>query len=165
MVQKILVALDGTRVSESILPYVEALLGTADANLTLFTAVRPGAPREERNAKGYLEAVAAKLREKGAFVDVAVVSGKPAEQIVAFAQGGGYDLLAMSSRGKSGLKRLVLGSVAEEVLRLAPMPVFVGHPLPKGAPHPELKNIVVPLDGSHRSASILPLVANLAKRS
>jgi nucleotide-binding universal stress UspA family protein len=164
MVQKILVALDGSRASESILPYIEALLGTSDANLTLLTVTRPGSARQARAAKAYLNGQAAPLREKGAFVDVALAQGKPAAEIVRAAHAGAYDLLAMSSRGKSGLRRLVLGSVAEEVLRRASLPVFVSHPLPKGISPASLRSIVVPLDGSHRSASVLPLVTELAKR-
>jgi len=69
----------------------------------------------------------------------------------------------MTSRGKKGLPRLILGSVAEEVLRRSPIPVLIVHPLTKTGVKPRLKRIVVPLDGSHRSGSILPHVATLAK--
>jgi nucleotide-binding universal stress UspA family protein len=76
---------------------------------------------------------------------------------------GGFERILMCSRGKSGLRRLLLGSVAEAVLRLSPLPVLVVHPLaqPKGAMR--IKRIVVPLDGSHRSGTILQHVVPLAK--
>ncbi len=163
MVRKLLTPLDGSKTSESILAYVEAILSGTDADVTLATVVRPGKPRDESYARAYLKSVAARLRDKGACVDTAVLAGSPAAEIVHHAAGGGYDLIVMSSRGKSGLRRLVLGSVAEEALRLAALPVLVAHPVQRGAPAPRIRKIVVPLDGSHRSASILPFAGELAR--
>ena len=162
MVQKILTALDGSKTSESILPYLETLLASQDADVTLVRATPGGSAARTHEATSYLQKVATELRAKGAVVDVHVLSGKPAPAIVDMAVRGGYSLILLCSRGKSGLRRLLLGSVAEEVLRTSPIPVLVAHPL-KGAEQIKVKRIVVPLDGSHRSCSILPHVAALAK--
>ena len=163
MVQKILAALDGTKASESILPYLETLLGSQDADVTLAQATSGLVPGRAEKASAYLERTANGLRDKGAVVDVQVLTGKPAPALVDLATRGGYSLLLMCSRGKKGLRRLILGSVAEEVLRRSPIPVLIVHPLSKAGEKPRLKRIVVPLDGSHRSGSILPHVAKLAK--
>jgi nucleotide-binding universal stress UspA family protein len=163
MVQKILTALDGTKASESILPYLEALLATQDANVTLVRVTPGGSMARTNEAYAYLERVAEGLRAKGAVVDLQVPAGKPAATLVAMAVRGNYSLILMGSRGRSGLKRLLLGSVAEEVLRHSPLPVLIVHPLAATGEKPTLKRIVVPLDGSHRSAAILPFVAALAK--
>jgi nucleotide-binding universal stress UspA family protein len=164
MPQKILVALDGSRPSESVLPYVASLMKVIDADLTLYRVVPPGSPAERQKARAYLERVAGKLRRRGAFVDVAVAAGKPAEEITEFAGHEGYDLVALASRRKKGLKRVVLGSVAEEILRRSPVPVLVTAARPAEAPSPAPpRSIVVPQDGSHRSAAVLVPVAALAK--
>ncbi|MCC7475948.1 MAG: universal stress protein [Pirellulales bacterium] len=59
--------------------------------------------------------------------------GLPDAEIVGFATDHGIDLIVMASHGRSGLSRLVMGSVAEAVLRKAPCPVLVVK-----QPHPEV---------------------------
>jgi nucleotide-binding universal stress UspA family protein len=163
MVKKILTALDGSKTAESVLPYLETLLATEDANVTLVQVVPAGAPDRLDVAAAYLQKISASLRARGAVVDTAVETGAPAAELALKAARGGYSLLLMCSRGKSGLKRLFLGSVAEEVLRRSTIPVLIVHPLAKTAGMVRLKRIVVPLDGSVRSATILPHVATLAQ--
>lgn len=160
---KFLAALDGSPSSESIVPYLEALLAIQDADVTLVQAVPGAEPARVQKAGAYLQRVAKPLRDKGAVVDVQVPPGRPAPAIVDLAVNGGYSLIVMCSRGRKGLPRLILGSVTEEVLRHSPIPVLIVHPAKKGGMKPRLKRIVVPLDGSHRSGSILAHVAPLAK--
>jgi nucleotide-binding universal stress UspA family protein len=57
--------------------------------------------------------------------EVQVVTGDPADVIVHFAQERGADLIVMGSHGHTGLRHLLLGSVAEKVLRHAPCPVLI----------------------------------------
>jgi len=163
MVNKILTALDGSKTSESILPYLESLLAMQDADVTLVRAIPSASAPKAQEASEYLNRVATTLRSKGAVVDVHVLTGKPAQTLVDMAVRGAYNLIVMCTRGKTGLKRLLLGSVAEEVLRISPVPVLIVQPLPKSAGKPQFKRIVVPLDGSHRSGSILPHASELAK--
>jgi nucleotide-binding universal stress UspA family protein len=163
MVQKFLAALDGSVDSESILPYLETLLETQDANVTLLHIIPDLEVSKIQGAHAYLNKAAQGLQNRGAVVDVHVLVGRPAPMIVDMAVQGGYSLILMCSKGKKGLSRLVLGSVTEEVLRRSPLPVLVVHPLGKSGKKPRIKRIVVALDGSHRSASILPHVAPLAK--
>ena len=129
MVQKILTALDGSKTSESILPYLETLLASQDANISLVRVTAGGSSARTKEASDYLNRVAASLRTRGAIVDVHVLAGAPAPVLVDMAMRGGYSLIVMCSRGKTGLKRLLLGSVAEEILRLSPIPVLIVHPL------------------------------------
>lgn len=162
MVQRILAAVDGTPASESILPYLETLLRCQDADVTFVRVVPHGSPKEIHKAYVYLNQLSAGLGRKGAVVDSQVLAGQPAAQIVGYAARGPCDLIVMCTR-KTGLRRIVLGSVAEEVLRKSPVPVLAVHPQPKNGAGIEIRRILVPLDGSHRSASILPPVAALAK--
>ena len=80
-----------------------------------------------RNAEEGLQALARKLEEEfpgvGA-VGVEVRVGRPATAVAAFAAERGADLLVIGTHGRSGMSRLLMGSVAEEVVRTAPCPVF-----------------------------------------
>lgn len=161
--KRILIALDGSKGSESILPYIEAILKRVDADVTVATVTPEGTLRQKNEARAYLKDVGARLAQSGAYVDGQVLTGNPALKLIRHAREGGFDLLAMCSREKSGLKRMVLGSVAEDVLRHTSVPVLVVHPREDGAPEVALRRIAVPLDGSHRSGAILRPVAKLAK--
>ena len=56
--------------------------------------------------------------------DVAVATGQPADAVVRVAQERGVDLIVMATHGRTGLQHILLGSVAEKVVRLAPCPVL-----------------------------------------
>ncbi|HZR84265.1 MAG TPA: universal stress protein [Candidatus Binatia bacterium] len=71
--------------------------------------------------------IAAAVRARGIAVDVKVVEGYPPQAIVDEARDAGADLIAMGTHGRSGLKRLFLGSTAERVLASAPCPVLTVH--------------------------------------
>jgi nucleotide-binding universal stress UspA family protein len=77
-----------------------------------------------------------RLQEAGYEVAVAVRFGDPAEEIIAFVTDEEVDLVAMATHGRSGLGQLVLGSVAEAVLRGMAVPLLLVRPLAH-APHPE----------------------------
>jgi universal stress protein A len=62
-------------------------------------------------------------------VSQAVVTGHAARQIAAFAREGSFDLVVMGTHGRRGLRHMVLGSVAERVVREAPCPVLVVRPV------------------------------------
>ncbi len=158
MTDKILVALDGSKTSESILPYLESLLRFRDANVTLATV---GADRP--TAEAYLKGIADRLSRKGAVVDTEVLGGRPAEALTSYAAGGKFDLLALCSRGKTGLKRILFGSTAETILQTSTVPVLVVPPTADREAPAMVRKIVLPLDGSHRSATVLKPAAALAK--
>lgn len=77
------------------------------------------------NAATILTEAAVPLREKSLQVETAVISGVPADAIIAYAQSEQIDLIVMSTHGRSGLSRLVYGSVAERVLHHSPCPVLL----------------------------------------
>jgi nucleotide-binding universal stress UspA family protein len=71
-----------------------------------------------------------------------VLEGDPASEIVDYARDAGIDLIVMGTHGRSGLERLLMGSVAEKVMREAPCSVLVVK-LPKGVPVPESHRVAV----------------------
>ncbi len=76
-------------------------------------------------AKKAVEQVADACSSSGVEVETVVLEGHPAEEIVKYAEDGKMDLIVMGSLGKTGLTRLLLGSVAEEVLRHSKVDVMV----------------------------------------
>lgn len=77
-----------------------------------------------RWAAAALEQWAAKAREKGLHVRIALRTGAPHEEILALATDERADLVVLGTRGRGGINRALLGSVADRVVRLAPCPVL-----------------------------------------
>ncbi len=135
--RKLLVPLSGDEASEAILPIAERFAGPADLELHLLEVVEPLPAnveyvREEElwafrraEAERYLEKVAARLIAKGLRVTWSVRAGRAPEAIIAAAGEIGVDLIAMATHGWGPLGRLVFGSVADEVLRTASVPVLL----------------------------------------
>ncbi|RDV84190.1 universal stress protein [Ammonifex thiophilus] len=73
-----------------------------------------------------LEKALAILREAGIEGTSVIRVGNPAEEIVALAREGNYELIVMGRRGTNPLKELLLGGVSQRVLQLSPVPVFLG---------------------------------------
>jgi nucleotide-binding universal stress UspA family protein len=74
--------------------------------------------------------------------------GQPAEEIVAAANESKCDLVVLSTHGRSGLDRLLIGSVADRVARLSPCPVFLMRPGKPSAPHKQTLPAVLRLKRS-----------------
>jgi nucleotide-binding universal stress UspA family protein len=85
----------------------------------------PIAQAEAEAAQTYLAGVASRLRAGGLQVDHEHPDGPPAEIIVQRARELGAELIALTTHGRTGLGRVVLGSVAESVLRRAPCPLLL----------------------------------------
>jgi nucleotide-binding universal stress UspA family protein len=165
-VKRILVPLDGSRLSEAVLPLAEALARDYEASLLLVRALRPaGSPEAEveaqETAEAYLRTMAADLTGRGRAVDWKVWYDDPARAIADAARYNGVDLIAMSTHGRGGLGRLMLGSVAEAVVRQAPVPVLLVRGELTAAPG-SLGKVLVPLDGSELSEGVLPVAVGLA---
>jgi nucleotide-binding universal stress UspA family protein len=138
--RRALVPLDGSMVAETVLPFIIEIAGPLDMEVVLLRVIQPVPPvalegtrhvivedEEARHtdAVEYLAPLAVELRNRGVRVETLVRRGQPAEEILAAAREKGADLVAMSTHGRSGLGRLVFGSVAEAVLRRAAVPVFL----------------------------------------
>jgi nucleotide-binding universal stress UspA family protein len=142
MYKRILVPLDGSALAEAVLPHVEELAKSSAAELVLlgvaFAHIFPGADPIEaqvaavQEAENYVANLAKTLQEKGIRAEAKVRYGDPAEEILDHAARDHIDLIAMATHGRTGLKRVVLGSVAENVLRSAPVPMLlVRAPIPE----------------------------------
>ncbi len=115
-------------------------------------------------AERYLESVDAKLKADGFRTRVITQPGPVADAILDVADALGVDLIAMSTHGRGGIRRFLLGSVATQVMQHARVPVLLRRAadLPNAQPAP-IRHILVALDGSPHAASVLPHVGELAK--
>lgn len=136
-VKRILVPLDGSEHSAEILPLVDALAKRFEAQVTLFFVVEliasPGPVAvptlmTTEEAGQMLEPFRRRVTAPG--TQVRVTLGAPASSIVDEAERGKYDLVALTTHGRSGLARWAFGSVAEHVLRQVTCPLLVKRSLP-----------------------------------
>jgi nucleotide-binding universal stress UspA family protein len=137
--RRVLVALDGSPSAEAVLRFLLEIAGPLDMTVLLLRVLEPVPPvviegvrhmiedvaSRRRDAEEYLAPIAAALRSRGIDVAWQVRRGRAAEQILAAATESGAHLVAMATHGRTGLGRLLFGSVAEAVLRQAPVPVFM----------------------------------------
>lgn len=163
--------------AEAILPHVRRVLYRNDSEVILVRAVVP--PPVENSmmvaeaglgaAHEYLLAKKEALDQAGARVKAVVRIGSPLGVILDVAEEEKATLIAIATHGATGLARLLMGSVAEALLRKTPIPVLVVRPfysyelVPAGGPEfRPIRNILYPVDGSERSTDALPGVLQLA---
>lgn len=148
MYERILVPLDGSKIGEAALPYVEQLVAKLSpevkAEVTLLhiissttyyvaagdvSAPIPYTEREMEQVKNkaaeYLNKAAEGLRSKGTNVKITIETGNAAEEIIKAADKMSADLIAMSTHGRSGISRWAFGSVTDRVLRSGNKPVLI----------------------------------------
>jgi nucleotide-binding universal stress UspA family protein len=153
----VLLPLDGSELAEQILGPALALGGLLGCRYTLLRVVKPALRpaylpegttiaglrhdavgkqlgewerRLEEEARAYLEGVAGRLSGQGLEVQTrVVVDEQPAQAILREAQVRGADLIALETHGRRTLARLLLGSVADKVIRGTHLPVLVHRPL------------------------------------
>jgi nucleotide-binding universal stress UspA family protein len=141
MYERVLIPLDGSPPAETILPFAEEIARSFEAEVVLLTVVEPLAPGaglvtgpvnaadalflHQLETKKYLAELTKRLEARGLRARPRLGLGRPAVEIVQAAMAEGADLIAMTTHGRSGLQRAVFGSVAEQVLRTAPVPVLM----------------------------------------
>jgi nucleotide-binding universal stress UspA family protein len=135
MYKSILVPLDGSKLAENILTEVEelALILNARLNLicvskvTVFPGVDPTDAQVKvvNHARNYLENLKKQLSAKKIDIEIHTPYGNPATKILEVSRRHDIDLIAMSTHGRSGIGRWLLGSVAEKVVRHSETPVLL----------------------------------------
>lgn len=168
MFPKILVPLDGSELSERVLFPLRRLMRVDGGVVTLLRIMESKTGELDRApaaAQGYLVELCQRLnKEHDVDARPVVEHGDPAERILSCAASIKPDLVAMATHGRSGLSRLVRGSVAEKVLRECEAPLLLCNPNGLGPTSAEapFRRILVPLDGSDLADAVLPLVMRIA---
>jgi len=151
----LLVPLDGSELAESVLPHVEAIAkqrGTEPLDVVLLrVSERPVIPtyystdisgptidwgnyaqretvRRKTSAEEYLSEIEKQLKEKNINVSTKVIEGKAKDEIVDYANKNPFCIIVMASHGRSGLSRLVYGSVAANLLQGISNPIYLIKP-------------------------------------
>ncbi len=140
MYQRILVPLDGSKVAEGVLPHARALAFAEGAEIILlrvavnpaleFTFSDPSVAQGivedlETQSKEYMAGVEESLKKDGFQVSTLIREGAVADMIQRTAEEVGADVIAMSTHGRTGPARWLLGSVADRVVRNSNIPVLL----------------------------------------
>lgn len=178
MYKKILVPLDGSKRSEAVLPHVENLSKHEGTKIYLTRVVEPTTrelvfdpnvkPKIEfdsdnvQSVKDYLENVKKDFTDKGLDAETVFLRGLSVDGILYAAKELEADLIAMTGQGKTGLKEAIYGSTTMGVLQKFRRPLLLVHH------ETEVRTasndrILVPLDGSKFSESIMPHAKNVAQ--
>jgi nucleotide-binding universal stress UspA family protein len=179
MFKHLLIPLDGSRLAESVLPAVVWLAKRLGASVTLLHIIEQSQSptihgdrhlTRPDEAEAYLEEVAARLRDQ---VDTLVechvhTAGEQGESDVARCivdHAGEFipDLIVLSPHGRGGLRDIVFGNIAQQVIQLGRTPILVVSPPPSGqAAAFDCRKILVTLDGSPVTEPALPVVEAMA---
>jgi len=141
--KKILVPLDGSPVAECVIPHVETIAKSVNAEVELLSVVeqyeiptRGGMALSEDELKqtnsdtrqhvhNYLGIIVSRLNQLGIKAYPIVLSGKAADTIVDYASNNDIDVIIMCTHGRSGISRWFWGSVTEKVLRVIDIPILL----------------------------------------
>lgn len=140
MYKKILVPLDGSKVAEGVLAHAKSLAYSEGAELILLTVAAnpamdflfsdPGlaenaVQEQEEKSKNYISAIEQDLKSAGFRVSTLLRVGSVAETILGVAEEVQADVIAMSTHGRTGAARWLLGSIAERVVHNSKVPVLL----------------------------------------
>jgi nucleotide-binding universal stress UspA family protein len=139
--QRILVPLDGSVRAERVLPVVTPIAKALESEMILFQVpivyisgwmtgewflpVQGVLATAEQGAQDYLLYVATRLQQQGVKASTATEIGAVAASIIGYAEANNVDLIAMCTHGRTGLRRWMLGSVADRVLRAGSVPILL----------------------------------------
>jgi len=140
MYRKILVPLDGSKVAEGVLPHAKALAYSEGAELILLTVganpaldfafsdpglAQQAVEEQEDRSKKYITEIEGQLKSAGFKTSTLLRVGSIADVILGVAEELQVDVIAMSTHGRTGPARWLLGSIAERVVRNSKVPVLL----------------------------------------
>jgi nucleotide-binding universal stress UspA family protein len=166
MFERILIPLDGSALSEAILPKISHLLRREDSELLLLRVAQletvavghqvtpPVLPDPVMDAHAYLEKIEDRFSTQGARVRSIVDVGAPAPRILDIARREDVTLIAMATHGRTGQSRWAFGSVAEKVLHASSVPMLLLRSFQEGgSPAPSeplaFDRVLVPIANFH----------------
>lgn len=178
MYSTILIPLDGSPLGERALPVAIALARRSRARLELVHVRGPGAASAnapmydarldeelEQEVRDRISALTDRLvRDEGVTATAVFLRGDVVRALDDHATARGIDLIVMTSHGRGGFNRAWLGSVADELVRRATVPLLIVRPDTDDPPEvrePVFRRMLVPLDGSQRAEEVLAHAAAL----
>jgi len=163
----VLVTLDGSGTAEYILPWAAAIAVALPARLLLLQLIPGGSDSTVQSATHYLDGVASDMRGKGIQVETrAAACDKEVGTAIANAAEETHAALTLiATRGRTGVSRMILGSVADEVvhaIRGAVLVLKAGTGKPGTAP-PSVKRVLLTLDASPQAETAIPYAVRAAQ--
>ncbi len=142
MYNKVLVPLDGSKLAECALPHVKEmvkkgfageiiLLNVIDLHPNVFAEGIDASYLQKaqyENSRKYFDGLEAQFRAEGIEIKAEILKGIAAQAIADYAQQSGADLIVIATHGYTGMKRLMFGSVALQILHDAHVPVLLIRP-------------------------------------
>ncbi|MBA3533845.1 MAG: universal stress protein [Ardenticatenales bacterium] len=181
MYQKILIPLDGSPFAERVLAHIRPFITPHHTSVLLLRVVERtkvvsatgplgslaslSAERLWEEAEGYLRAIQGELRAMGITAECKVVAGDVTSTICESALAHDADLIAMATHGRSGVSRWALGSVADHVVRVCPLPILLVRASAETMSNQQLRQNLVPLDGSLFAEQALDSAQALAQEN
>jgi nucleotide-binding universal stress UspA family protein len=182
MYHKMLVPLDGSRLSEIVFPYAKDLAGRLGLDIILLHVhsskesetiplyqayIEHKAQLIKRQLRDWQKRIGVRLEGRKLEVRGELAMGYPPEEIICYAEQNNVDLILMATHGRSGVRRWVMGSVADKVLSVSSIPVWLiraGTAESVTYDRWPQRTLLVPLDGSVLAEKVLPHVEVLAKQ-
>lgn len=181
MIRRVLIPLDGSELAEQVIPHLLRFITPDQTELLLMTALstsrslaedipslqtsKQTAVSKECKARKQLCDTTQKLNQIGFSVIDRLLSGIPTESILRLAEETFVDLIAMSTHGRTGLGRALLGSVADEVVCSARPPVFLAPAAITVKPRSVPRTILLPLDGTSLAEAAIPIARQFAQNT
>jgi nucleotide-binding universal stress UspA family protein len=178
MFTRILAPLDRSALAECVLPHVSAVAKAFGASLHLLTVVESGENDKrlpsidpldwqirKAEAEAYLQKIARQVQESGLQVDTHVLEGKAEDRILEFTEDRDINLIVLSSHGASGLSGWNISSVVQKIILRAYTSIMIvraNQPILSDSKDLTYKRLMIPLDGSQRAETILPVAYSLA---
>jgi len=146
MFKRIMVPLDGSELAECVIPYIEDFIDQGQAEVIVFVrVVKPVIPpagfeenltyipadfsewesEKKASAQDYLKKVVSRLKPNGVKFQTEVLVGRIGNSLLDYIKTNDFNLIVISSHGRSGLSRWVRGSVADKILSASHIPVFM----------------------------------------
>ena len=156
-IKQVIVPLDGSELAEAALPYAAVIARRMNMGMTLARVLyldnvaysegynlgdilNEAGVQMEMEARRYLVSQARRLREEGLEVETEILRGSASSEIADLARSTDHSMIALATHGRSGVRRLLMGSVAEAVVRTSGDPVLVVRPETSVTPDPARSN-------------------------
>lgn len=161
-IENIVVPLDGSRLADRALPLAKSIADRAGAAVQLVRVLPE--PVDSAETSAVMESLQHTAEDFGVEAVPIVKIGAPADQILSVAGSMAGSLVVMTTHGRSGAGRWLIGSVANRVVRGGEAPVLLLRSTMPSLDQPvEIRRIMIPLDGSTYGEAALPIAESLAE--
>ncbi len=167
MFEKMVLLLDTSELAEAVIPYAVHLASKMGSEIDVVNAIE-GEAYAERLARAYLDKIADEIKDPGIKKKRSVIlRGKAAEQILDYVDRNKIDIIAAASHGHSGIRRWVIGSTIDKIIRGTKVPVLLVHSKEKSAVSRQaaFTHVLLPLDGSKTAEAALPYAESVVNKT